>query len=103
MCITLLSQADYFFFLMKKNLGELGPGGSPGSGQASRLKERLQRYLQIVHQQGPHIGRIRTHNHIVINQTPLPIGPTFVGQAGYFYDLYIYNFFSEDKKKRKAQ
>ena len=40
-----------YFFLTYKNLGELGPGGLPGPGQASELKERLQRYLQIAHQQ----------------------------------------------------
>jgi len=46
------------FFFIKKSLGELGPGGSPRSGQASRINERL----QITHQQGPHIGsRNRTH------------------------------------------
>ena len=37
------------FFYIIKSLGELGPA-SPGLGQVSGVKERLKRYLQIVHQ-----------------------------------------------------
>ena len=46
---------------MKKSLGELGPGLTRVR-QASKLKE---------------------HNHIVMSQTPLPTGSTFVDKKNY--------------------
>ena len=78
-CTWKTNSPPFSFFFIQESLGELGPGVSPGPGQASRLFERLQRYLQIAYQQGPHIGGIQTHNHIVMSQTPLPTEPTFVG------------------------
>ena len=48
-------RAITIFFLVQQSLGELGLGGSPRLGHASRLTGCLQRYLQITHQQGSHI------------------------------------------------
>ena len=50
-----------FFFIFEKSLGELSHGLTMAT-TAFGLKERLQRYLQII-----------------MSQTSLPIGPTFVG------------------------
>ena len=60
-----------FNFFIIKSLGELGLG-LIRSGQDSGLIEHLESYLQIAHQQGSHIGEIRTHSHIVVSQTPKP-------------------------------
>ncbi|MED6207772.1 hypothetical protein PIB30_038678 [Stylosanthes scabra] len=60
-----------FLCIATASAGELGPGGSPRSEHAPRLYERLQRYLQIAYQQGPHISSgTRTHDLVDYEPTP---------------------------------
>lgn len=45
-------------FFIYKSLCELGPECSPGLENVSQLKERLQKYLHIIHQQYSYIGNM---------------------------------------------